>query len=253
MLVGEQLTDKSLPHDESLRVWHDATQAVAAGAVVLGDKEQPEVYAIYNEGAGSCVVDLAEAGLGHGGADLCVEHKVWGDLVAPGTCSVAETSYTGATHAFGNTEEQAIHRVLGVDARDGARCWDPVAGTGAVKARRGEYHDAITNKRNTVVLTLHNLWGGFAPGAVERLHALDARSARTDRTAYENWAAMSYGTYWSQRISASIVAADARRCLRRLPGLARAARRGHRPPAPRARGVSARRAACDRERVTLRA
>ena len=112
--MGEQRTDKSLPHDESLRVWHDATQAVATGSVVLGDKEQPEVYAIYNEGEGSCVVDLAEAGLGHGGADLCVEHKVWGDLVAPGTCSVAETSFTGDTHAFGNTEEQAIHRVLGV-------------------------------------------------------------------------------------------------------------------------------------------
>ena len=143
---------------------------------------------------------------------------------------------TPGTHAFGNTEEQAIHRVLGVDARDGARCWDPVAGTGAVKARRGEYHDAITNKRNTVVLTLHNLWGGFAPGATERLRALDARSARTDRTAYENWAAMSYGTYWSQRISASIVAADARRCLRRLPGLARAALEG---VAPRRRGRAA--------------
>ena len=92
-----------------------------------------------------------------------------------------------------------------------------------MKARRGEYHDAITNKRNTVVLTLHNLWGGFAPGATQRLRDLEARTARVDRTAYESWAAMSYGTYWSQRISASIVVADARRCLRRLPGLARAA------------------------------
>ena len=45
-----------------------------------------------------------------------------------------------------------------------------------------------------------------------------------------------YGTYWSQRISASIVAADARRCLRRLPGLARAALEG---VAPRRRGRAA--------------
>ena len=52
---------------------------------------------------------------------------------------------------------------------------------------------------------------------------------------------MSYGTYWLQRISASIVAADARRCLRRLPGLARAALEG--VAAPGAAGVR-------RERVT---
>jgi len=36
-------------------VWHDAHQATATHAVVLGDKEQPEVYKIYNDG---CVVDI---------------------------------------------------------------------------------------------------------------------------------------------------------------------------------------------------
>ena len=46
----------------------------------------------------------------------------------------------------------------------------------------------------------------------------------------------SYGTYWSQRVSASIVVADARRCLRRLPGLAQAAVER---VAPRRRGRAA--------------
>ena len=221
VLMGESRTDQSLPHDESLRVWHDATQAVATGSVVLGDKEQPEVYAIYNEGPDSCVVDLAEAGLGHGGADLCVEHKVWGELVAPGASSEYETTHRGDTHAFGNTEERAIRKVLGVKARAGERRWDSTEGAGAVREHRGQYHDAIVNKRNTVVLTLHNLWGGFAPGAVKRLLALEARAEHTDRTQYEHWSASAYVSYWTQRISASIVKADARRCLRRLPGLAR--------------------------------
>ena len=96
-------------------------------------------------------------------------------------------------------------------------------GTGAVKARSGFYHDALVNKRNTLVLTLHSTWGGLAPGAVKRLHSLEARAARVDRTPYESWAASSYVPYWSQRLSASVVVGDARRCLRRLPGLAQAA------------------------------
>ena len=190
---------------------------------MLGDKEQPDVYAIYNEGAGSCVVDLAEAGLGHGGADLCVEHKVWGDLVAPGASSVAETTYRGATHAFGNTEEKAIYENFGVKARAGTQRWDSASGAGAVKAHSGFYNDALVNKRNTLVLTLHSTWGGFAPGSVKRLHDLEARAARVDRTPYESWAASSYVPYWSQRLSASVVVSDARRCLRRLLGLAQAA------------------------------
>ena len=45
----------------------------------------------------------------------------------------------------------------------------------------------------------------------------EARAARVDRTPYESWAASSYVPYWSQRLSASVVVSDARRCLRRLP------------------------------------
>eukprot|EP00966_Prymnesium_polylepis_P310084 7164583-Prymnesium_polylepis.1 len=36
---------------------------------------------------------------------------------------------------------------------------------------------------------------------------------------HENWAAADYVSYWAQRISGEIVTADARRCLKRLPGL----------------------------------
>jgi hypothetical protein len=90
-------------------VLHDCTQATASGAVVLGDKEHPEVYAIHNEGEGSCVVDLVEVGMGAGGHDLCVEHKAWSDLYKfDRAAGSPDCTLDGATHAFGNTEAHAI-------------------------------------------------------------------------------------------------------------------------------------------------
>ena len=68
-----------------------------------------------------------------------------------------------------------------------------------------------------MVLLLHNLFGGFARGAAKHLRGLAARNV--DRTEYESWAASEFVPYWAQRISAAIVTSDARRCLRRLPGL----------------------------------
>ena len=76
-------------------------------------------------------------------------------------------------------------------------------------------------KRNSVKPLVHNTFGGFNRGAVTHLHDLAKRSI--DCTAYESWTAPSFVPYWAQRISAAIVTADARRCLRRLPGLRRRA------------------------------
>jgi hypothetical protein len=61
------------------------------------------------------------------------------------------------THAFGNTEERLIRMVLGVAAREGDRRWDSSSGSGAVAFCKGNYHDAIHVKRNTVDLRIHNL------------------------------------------------------------------------------------------------
>ena len=81
----------------------------------------------------------------------------------------------GATHAFGNTEARLIRKVLGVKARDGAERWDSVRGTGAVRAHRGDYHDALHVKRNTILLLVHSIFGGFARGAVSHLRSLAKR------------------------------------------------------------------------------
>ena len=51
-------------------------QSVATGAVVLGDKQHPDVTADFNT---TCVVDLGERKEGYGGRDVCVEVKAWAD------------------------------------------------------------------------------------------------------------------------------------------------------------------------------
>ena len=131
-LQGDSSTDRKAP------------QATATHAVVLGDKEQPEVYKIYKDG---CVVDLAEEGMGNGGGDLCVEIKAYTCFVPLGGSSPHETSYHGDTHAFGNTEERLIRMVLGVVAREGDRRWDSSSGSGAVAFCKGDYTGNGTRAR----------------------------------------------------------------------------------------------------------
>ena len=135
--------------------------------------------------------------------------------------------------------------MLGVAAREGDAAWDSSTGLGAVAAHKGDYHDAIHVKRNTVELRLHNVFGGFNRGATRALHALSKRA--TDRTAYESWAAPEFQPYWGQRISASIVMTDAKRCLHALSAM-RAKARGAAAaprPAPRPR-PAAKCAGCER-------
>ena len=99
-----------------------------------------------------------------------------------------------------------------------------------------KYHDALHVKHNTVTVGLYNIFGGAAPGAYEYVLALSKRGV--DRTDYESWAAADFVPYWTQRLAASIVTADARRCLKRLPGLkdwameAPVAARAHARPRP---------------------
>ena len=77
---------------------------------------------IYNTG---CVVDLAEALMGKGGSDLCLEMKAYNDLLPKGSSGENEASVS--THAFGNTEERLIRRNVGVVERgaEGDARWDP--------------------------------------------------------------------------------------------------------------------------------
>ena len=169
---------------------------------------------------------------------LVRELKCFTDLVEESASPSPGTVFRGDTHACGNTEERAIAEVLGVPARADShgRAWDHGTGEGTVKQRKGTYHDAIHVKLNTVVLFLVNLFGGLAPGAVTHLRDLSRRPV--DRTEYElelydkyvpdgtarHRSNDKYVQYWARRLSSAAVMADARRCLKRLPGLTNQAR-----------------------------
>ena len=89
-------------------------------------------------------------------------------------------------------------------------------------ANTGDYDDAVRVKRNTLVLFLVNLFGGLAPEAVKHVYVLRDRAKALDRTEYARLGAaknQSFVEYWTQRLSAAVVTADARRSIKRLPGL----------------------------------
>ena len=82
---------------------------------------------------------------------------------------------------------------------------------GHVEFRKGEYHDALTVKRNEVCLLLHeNLGGGFSPPAAHKIRRL-GRKARSgiDRTPYKTDRKISFVSYHTRSISMNITRAEA--------------------------------------------
>ena len=77
------------------------------------------------------------------------------------------------------------------------------------------YHDALINKRSSVVLFLVELSGAIFPPAKRHMRWLAARAKlrdRTHRTRREQWVGFfhSWPTGFSQRLAAAIVGGDAR-------------------------------------------
>ena len=185
-------------------------QSSATHMVVMGDKEKAEVYQDFNAG---CTVDVGELGAGPGRRDVCVEVKAYSDVAASATDSF------GATHGFGNVEQGLLVTVKGTKARAGNQPWDVRAGEGTVPHRLGAYDDAINTKRNAVILFLVNHYGGIGVEAVAWVFALKERAKAHDTTAYVQGGPTKWVEHWMERLSLAVVVADARRCLRRLPGL----------------------------------
>ena len=98
--------------------------------------------------------------------------------------------------------------ILGCEGRgrpaDGP--FDHSTGKGWVKERKGDYHDALFNRRSKVIAFIVEAFGVIAPQSLAALHKL-ARRAKTkgsrDRTAYGT-ARISKGpflTHHTQRIA----------------------------------------------------
>ena len=208
-------------HGACLRASSTAVASRAIGPVVLGDKSDEARTCIFNEGH---VVDFAHVGGDpHTAADQCWEIKV------PSPCtqfySAGHGSSTGGgkpasvghLYAFGNTEEFLRVTILGCAGRgcasDGP--FDHSTGTGWVVEQRGDYHDAIFVKGNSVVTAIVEVFGGFTPrflSELRRLARLNPTSASfRDGTKYGDnpRSPISWLTHHSRLISLSVVKADA--------------------------------------------
>ena len=94
--------------------------------------------------------------------------------------------------------------------------FDHKTGTGYVKAHRGDYADAICNRKARVKLLCHEIFGGMSSYAARHLRRLarDAARGGADATDYTLSAtARSFVPFYAQRISSNIVMHSARNAL----------------------------------------
>ena len=85
--------------------------------------------------------------------------------------------------------------------------------------------DAQRKKHNELVLFLMETSGALSPPARRHLRWLHRRSKGIDRTPYDSLATRGGGgkpfvQYWTQRLSAAVVAGDARRALNAISACA---------------------------------
>ena len=137
------------------------------------------------------------------------------------------SSSCGGNHAsvghlvgFGNTEEQYMSIVFGCKER-GRRSEGPFdhgTGKGWVKAKDGQYKDAL-NKRTQVNLMLVESLGGVASGSRHRVRRLGRRAegkGSVDRTKYGRTriSTKCFYTHHMQQLSKAAVVGDSRQVRR---------------------------------------
>ena len=124
---------------------------------------------------------------------------------------------------FGSTEEEERLRILGCQER-GARSQGPMdhaTGKGWVAAKKGDYADALLNKRSRVVPAVIEATGGLSPALRAEMRRLEGRTrgaGANDRTKYgcTRASASSYMAHHTQRISLAAVMYDAMAIRKRV-------------------------------------
>ena len=119
----------------------------------------------------------------------------------------------GHLYGFGNTEEKYRVNILGCKARGNKatdRPFDHSTGAGWVAGRRGDYYDALVNKRSKVVPFIVESYGGIAPhsrAAIRRLARRATAKGARDRTIYGETriSTRSLYTHHAQRIVKNVV------------------------------------------------
>ena len=124
----------------------------------------------------------------------------------PAVCTLNGGQYLG-----GNTEERLKYRVMGTRRRGlpALGAFDHADGTGHVAAHRGDYYDAIENRKARVHLVVFEAGlGGLLPYGARRLrrNARAAKESGADPTDYTiSPTARSFVPYYTQRLSADCV------------------------------------------------
>jgi hypothetical protein len=100
--------------------------------------------------------------------------------------------------------------------------------------KRGDYYDALHNKRNTVFLFMVSLFGGLSAHALRYMFTLRkrAKQRRHDTTDYVLGGPRQWMAHWTQRLSAAVVMGDAERALARAADLRQQAAAAARPHGP---------------------
>ena len=211
------------PHKWAAVTWRQATAAATTDTVYLGDKAKgKQHYRQFNAGWVPDVIRLT----GDGGKPELLEIKNYSPIVRRNASSDGPTEHMGHEYAFGNTEEALKLRVLGTRQRGlpAAGRFNHKTGAGYVKAKLGDYADAILNRKANVKLLCHEIFGGMSSYAARHLRRLarDAARGGADATDYTLSAmASSFVPFYAQRISSNIVMHSARNALEHVKRLRR--------------------------------
>ena len=195
-----------------LRAVHQAAVAVAAGTVVMCDKEAKDAYQQYNA---DHVPDLAEPGASPWGTDALTEIKVPSPLTLTyhagrgNRDGNATASDVGHIYPFGSTEEPLRYATLGTRQRghEGGPPFDAATGRGYVARHKGQYHDAL-HKNNQVIVAVVESFGGINAPLMRRLKSSARRASRKngrDATRYSRTRPVPYITHHTRAISAAAV------------------------------------------------
>jgi hypothetical protein len=124
----------------------------------------------------------------------------------------------GHLYALGNTEEAYRIAILGCKGRGTLgrdKPFDHKTGKGSVKARRGDYYDALFNKRAIVVPFIVEVFGGISAHALKYVAQLAQRVTKgggRDSTQYgrSRTSTRSFFSHHVQQLAAAAQVGDAK-------------------------------------------
>ena len=219
--LGDTLTHKGngqTPHKWVCVAWRQAEANATYSQVLLGDKGNGLKY--YDDYNNTYIPDLMVLD----DDPRLDEVKNYSSIVHPSTNKAPHnkvTTLNGHEYLMGNTEERLKHEVLGTRQRNSPALgpFDHRTGLGFVPKHDGDYRDAINNRKASVLLLVHEIFGGMSLFASRHLRRLGRRAAEegTDSTDYsQSYTAASFVSYYAQRISNNIVMYGADGFLKQL-------------------------------------